>query len=152
MRRTPRHGLSNSHSKELEQCGLAARLKARCPVTFSQPHSNAFQQLEFVGDAFLAAELSLWLVSSPLFAHATEHLLSTMCNRMACNAHLCYVYDVLELGLVTLDQPQSTKAKADVVEAAIGELSMAGGPEAVQLRAELIGTISSLLLNSLLAP
>lgn len=153
-----RHGLSHSQLRELQSCGIAARLKSLCPVTFCGERGNTFEQLEFVGDAFLLAELSMWLVNSPLFVHATEHLLTVASQRMSCNAHLAYVFDVLDLdallGASGRDggEALAVKPKADVVEAAIGELSMRGGEEAVRARAELIGTIATLALSALLLP
>jgi dsRNA-specific ribonuclease len=125
---------------------IRARLQELAPVaTTAGPADAEFQRLEFYGDAYLKLAVSEALMATTLVGFASPHMLTTMRIKMISNAHLALVYDVLELSkAMPGGEPREVKAKADVLEAAIGELSRNKSGEAMKLREELISLIATL--------
>jgi len=86
--------------------------------------SNDFEILEFYGDAVLLERISLMLLRTKRFMN--PQLLTELRVACVCNINLQRCYDQLSLEqLIDGVKPQSMKAKADIVEAIIGELAEA---------------------------
>ena len=128
---------------------IRARLQALAPVaTTADPADAEFQRLEFLGDAHLQLAVTEALMDTVLLGFASPHTLTTERAKMISNAHLATVFEALQLDTVTrTPRDASIKAKADTMEAAIGELSLgqhARRDEALELRKQLISLIATL--------
>jgi hypothetical protein len=116
-----------------------------CPIALSQDGHQTleFQRLEFLGDSYLAFTLTLQMFDTPLMRFASPHMLTVMRTSMVKNEHLADTFRALELNKV-LPAVINQKTMADVVEAAIGELTKGGHAEALALREDLISLIATL--------
>lgn len=84
-------------------------------------HSKEFERFEFHGDSRLSAEIKQIIVN--MHAFMDPNFMTLISQNCVCNANLTDVFD--ELGLHKLLSPTiklSSKDKADVIEAILGEL------------------------------